>query len=183
MKHFIFLFINIIFNITISAQETEKCITGDVPKEHDYEFSLGLYQVSQGYLFGDLTKSSDLGFGIAFYERGCKIGFNPWSNCILLQTTQSIGLGFFSFEIYLGLAKNLSLSKVCVYLAPSFNVSFKYFDLAYSYSFKMINDIEGFLPKSNLSIKIPVFSSCGFIDKQIKKTWHWGEAHHGIYWY
>jgi hypothetical protein len=127
--------------------------------------------------------SYDWAYGIGFYEPGIKLGYNPWENCILVQTTQSIGIGLFSYELYAGWAQNLLSKSGCLFIAPSFNVSFKYFDLAYSYSFNFINDIDGFRPKSNINIQIPILSTCGFEKFSEKKKWHLGEAHHGPLWY
>ena len=188
MSRFIYFFIItticLISIINASAQESEKCITGDAccEEEKDMELSLGYYQFREGFIHADLTAAFDIALGIGFYEQGLKFGYNPWRESILIQTTQSIGLGFIAYEAYTGWVQDLNGNSSGFFWAPGINVSFKYFDLAYSYSFNFKKELSGFTPKSNLNIKIPITSTCGFKKFNEKKRWHWGEAHHGPYW-
>ncbi|MNJ88904.1 hypothetical protein D3C87_64620 [compost metagenome] len=165
------------------ADTTSKCITGDGMAERDIELSVGYYQIDRGYFYADVTTSFDIAIGIGFYEPGIRVGYNPWENCGLFQVTQSAFGAFLSYDLYAGWAQNFNSQEGLFFLAPGITFSFKYVDIGYSYSFVFNRSIAGFNPGSNMNIKIPIRSTCGFEKFREKKRWHWGEAHHGLWWF
>ena len=108
---FLIIIVKALFISGLHAQNVNDCITGDGIDERDLEISVGYYQVNKGFLFADLTASFDVGYGIGFYEPGIRAGYNPWTDCLLFQTTQGLFIGLFALECYAGWVQNLDLNR------------------------------------------------------------------------
>ncbi|UKN03275.1 hypothetical protein K6119_07080 [Paracrocinitomix mangrovi] len=163
--------------------DSNRCVTGDVEYEKDFELDFSFEQLRTGFLGLEGILAVDIIDGMGFYEQSVNLGVSPFKNSMIIETRQNLYVGFLSFGFITGISYGYQISEIMYYIKPNVFLDLRFAKITYSYSFSSNKDASFYNSGHNMGLRIPVFSTCGFSNIfGEKKRLHWGHAHHGPEW-
>jgi len=163
-------------DFSFGQSNTSDCITGD--HEKDFEYSIHYTQMKSGFIGLTQTTSFELGiFEFLYYKPGFSANYSPIQNASSIEISQQLFLLCYSLGFSVGRAQNFNLGVGSFYFKPEIILDLYYSKLSYSYVLNFRNNVlSGLNSGHNLTISIPIFSSCGFMEFKDSKKYHFGHA-------